>query len=61
MSLFSPLVKEFKDKFMEHFLCFQVLVSLKPKFSVLASAAVLTDVADATVVLMQKLRTWQIK
>ena len=44
--MFSPLVKEFKDKFMEHFLYFQVFVSLKPKFSLLASAAVLTDAAD---------------
>ena len=32
---------------MEHFLCFQVLVSLKPKFSLLASAAVLADATDA--------------
>ena len=55
------LWSEFKDKFMEHFLCFQVLVSLKPKFSLLTSAAVLTDATDATVVLIQKLRTWQIK
>ena len=46
---------------MEHFLCFQVLVSLKPKFSLLVLAAVLADAADATVVLIQKLRTWQIK
>ena len=62
MSLFSPLVKEFKYKFMKHFLCFQVLVSLKPKFSLLVSAAVLADAADATVVLIQKLsRTWQME
>ena len=46
---------------MEHFLCFQVLVSLKPKFSLLVSAAVLADAADATVVLIQKLRTWQME
>ena len=37
---------------MEHILCFQVLVSLKPKFSSLASAAVLTDAADATVAMI---------
>ena len=48
-SLFSPLVKEFKDKFMQHLrLCFQVLVSLKPKFSLLASVAVMADTAEAT-------------
>ena len=46
---------------MEHFLCFQVLVSLKPKFSLLVSAAVLADAADATVALIQKLRTWQME
>ena len=33
---------------MEHFFCFHVLVSLKPKFSLLASAGMLTDTADAT-------------
>ena len=61
-SLFSPLVKEFKEKFMHHLrLYFQVLVSLKPKFSLLASVTVLADAADATVVLIQKLKTWQIK
>ena len=46
---------------MEHFLCFQVLVSLKPKFSLQVSTAVLADAADATVVLIQKLRTWQME
>ena len=50
---------------MEHFLCFQVLVSLKPKFSLLASAAVLTDAADAFCtdtqaknIANQMIRTW---
>ena len=43
---------------MQHLrLCFQVLVSLKSKVSLLASVAVLADAADATVVLIQKLRT----
>ena len=45
---------------MQHLrLCFQVLVSLKPKFSLFVSVAVLADAVGATVILM--LRTWQIK